>query len=246
MRKTLFIALASAAASIACAQETVIFTESWTVEGPGENNTSLNSSSRPFLYETGDAYAVIGKVGNVTYNPWVDLSGGTASFTLSFDLKNVDVTTSNSQWCDIFSLKLSNNSKIHLQINATTKGLSIYNYNAGGEQIQNAQIVNTTLTLDSFKEWSTFSMVADASVGKLSIYLDGALVSSTADSTWTGSSVSGLQFGSEYAGTRQLGGSMEINNITLTNGAVYPTPEPTTATLSLLALAGLCVRRRRK
>lgn len=177
------------------------------------------------------------------YNPWVDLTGGTESFTLSFDLKNVDVSVSNSQWCDIFSLQLSDTSKIQLQINATTGKLSLYNNSADGTQLQDAQIVDTTLTLDSFSDWKSFSLVADSGAGKLSIYLDGVLVSSTADSVWTGSAVSALQFGSEYAGTRQLGGSMQINNITL---AVSPTPEPTTATLSLLALAGLCARRRRK
>lgn len=187
---------------------------------------------------------------NTTYNPWANITGGSDSFTFSFDLKNVDVTVANSKWCDIFSLKLRDGSKLQLQINEVTQKLSLYNADAAGNQQTDAQIIDTTLTLDSFSDRKTFSLVADADAGKLSIYLDGVLVSSTADSTWTGSSVSGLQFGSEYAGEagsdRKLGGSMEINNITLTNGAVYPTPEPTTATLSLLALAGLCARRRRK
>ena len=246
MKKTLILALASASAGIACAQDTVIFAGAWTSNGPAADNTPLSDQSQPFLYEEGNDYAVIGKVSNTTYNPWANITGGSDSFTFSFDLKNVDVTVQNSQWCDIFSLKLSNGSKLQLQINQVTKKLSLYNADADGNQQTDAQIIDTTLTLDSFSDWKTFSLVADADAGKLSIYLDGVLVSSTADSTWTGSSVSGLQFGSEYAGTRKLGGSMEINNITLTNGAVYPTPEPTTATLSLLALAGLCARRRRK
>lgn len=62
----------------------------------------------------------------------------------------------------------------------------------------------------------------------------------------------GLQFGAAFGGSR-IFPEAEISNVTLWNKTLTATevkglmiPEPTTATLSLPALAGLAARRRRK
>lgn len=237
MKKTLSVMLAVAAAGAVYAQDNtndVIFSQSWTTEGASADNSAIGGSS--FLYNEGSANALIGLVDGTLYKPWATGLDGTSSFSLSFDVTNIDVTTANSGWKDVFSLKLSDNSQLELQINKDDGNLVIYR-TGGDAPLENS---NTGINLSDLTNQNNFQLVVDATSNSLSIYLDGTLKLTT---DWDYDlSVTGIQFGAKLdSEDRGLGGSMEINNIVLA-----ATPEPTTATLSLLALAGLCARRRRK
>ena len=181
MKKTLTMLLAAAGAVYAQDTTTeVIFSQSWTDAGPADTNSAVNES---FYYAEGMDYAIIGSYLGNSYKPWKEsIIGGTPSFTLSFDLKNIDVVAADSPWDDIFSMKLSDGSKLQFQTTGTGT-LTLFNTNS------NAQI-DTTLTLDNFADWQTFTLVGDAEAGKLSIYLGDSHVASTADGAWTGSAPS--------------------------------------------------------
>lgn len=121
--------------------------------------------------------------------------------------------------------------------------------------------VTETLTATQLAdEWTTLTLVGSVkaeatSTLVLDFYINGNLIgiSTTENATnITGSNViNNMQFG--YFGDSTKGASTNFDNILIYNRALTSTevkalivPEPTTATLSLLALAGLAARRRRK
>lgn len=121
--------------------------------------------------------------------------------------------------------------------------------------------VTETLTATQLAdEWTTLTLVGSVkaeatSTLVLDFYINGNLSgTSTTENAAniTGSNViNNMQFG--YFGDSSKGASTNFDNILIYNRALTSTevkalivPEPTTATLSLLALAGLAARRRRK
>ena len=124
--------------------------------------------------------------------------------------------------------------------------------------------ISSNIVIQS-KEWTNIAITYDASTGTATGYINGEVAG-----TLTGLNASSVGFnsaggagaaiGSGSAEEQQsafigsmaefqiLSGALSQENI-LTAAhltATTPTPEPTTGTLSLLALAGLCARRRRK
>ena len=88
-------------------------------------------------------------------------------------------------------------------------------------------------------------------------YVDGVANSDIitftyADGVTASTALTGFQFGAAFGGNR-VSNSVTLDNIAVWNRALsaaevatLPLPEPTTATLSLLALAGLAACRRRR
>lgn len=118
----------------------------------------------------------------------------------------------------------------------------------------NTQKPTVSATLDLKQEWNTITLVGSKNASNmlfLDLYFNGINVS-------TGS-VSATNFATETANLLSFGlygdsspsASMNIDNILVYNKALTSKevaqliPEPATATLSLLALAGLAARRRR-
>ena len=104
----------------------------------------------------------------------------------------------------------------------------------------------------------TYAM-QDDSTATLSLYQNGALIATATqpDSNTTGEALDVFTIGGrpyDHAGYPKNSTDFSFTNVQLYEGVLSSeqiaslsvTPEPTTATLSLLALAGLCARRRRK
>ena len=191
-------------------------------------------------------------------NPWTDsLTNSFASgdFTLSLDVNSF--TANNWQaLVSLYSVGGHGDNKC-LQVGVNTSGqLAVFNEVAGQTgfaSIDTAGNIMTGLT-SGFSGAATLTLVSDMTNTKtLYVYVDGKLVGS--HSNWTATTnqaLMGLQIGASFGGDRAFP-EAEISNITLWNKALSSTevkgllvPEPTTATLSLLALAGLAARRRRK
>ena len=193
-----------------------------------------------------------------TSHPWKNGMSGSFSngnFTLSFDLNSFKA----SNWQALVTMYTSDGSGDNkcLQIGVNTSGdLNIFNNVAGATGyagITSDGGIDTGLNSGMTKT-ATLTLVSDMETSQtLSVYVDGASVGSW--SNWTAESdyaLNGIQFGAAFGGSRSFP-EAEISNITLWNKALSAdevkgliVPEPTTAMLSLLALAGLAARRRRK
>lgn len=191
-------------------------------------------------------------------HPWSNSltdSFSSGDFTLSLDVNSF--TANNWQaLVSLYSVGGSGDSKC-LQIGVNTQGqLAIFNEVGGATGYASIDTEGNILTglVSGFSGASTLTLVSDMTNSKtLSVYVDGKLVGS--HSNWSASTdqaLMGIQVGSAFGGGR-IFPEAEISNITLWNKALsfsevkaLIVPEPTTATLSLLALAGLAARRRRK
>lgn len=114
---------------------------------------------------------------------------------------------------------------------------------------------------DSLTTITTFTFVSDAASKTFTIYKNGNQIDQWTN--WdTDTGLIGMQLGGRFGGGTKLGENetVDFDNVTIWNRALTEQevgsiiiatetpaiPEPTTATLSLLALAGLAARRRRK
>jgi hypothetical protein len=98
------------------------------------------------------------------------------------------------------------------------------------------------LSIATDDAFHTYRFAGDETTGILSLYVDG---STTPAHTWNGtaSAADYLSFGVPNAS--QAGGQIEWDYVRWTNAGAYaPVPEP--ASLTLLALGGLALRRRRR
>ena len=202
--------------------------------------------------------------------PWADVSTGT-SFTLSFDVSDVKANA----WKTLMSLassvsKLNQSDKRKLQVQANDSGeLYIYNTDgksdndpgtffdgstANGEDKPSATAIALGFTKDDTTGSAyTLTFVSDATAETFTAYVNGEAVGLWTNWTPDGG-VGGIQFGQLWGGGRSDAiTDFKLDNVTMWNRALSATevgslivPEPTTATLSLLALAGLAARRRRK
>ncbi len=204
--------------------------------------------------------------GALTYSdaPWSNVSTGT-SFTVSFDITNL----STGAWQDVLCLASSVNSHPNsderkLQLQSDNNG-ALYMYNTAQETTYfngNSAASSTNMALgisvsDVADDVYTLTFVSDVNAKTFTGYVNGAQVGQWTDWTSDGG-LSGIQFGQRFGGGRGIGdgGAFTIDNVTVWNRALDAAavkaiaapavPEPTTATLSLLALAGLAARRRRK
>ncbi|MDO5473471.1 MAG: PEP-CTERM sorting domain-containing protein [Akkermansia sp.] len=211
---------------------------------------------------TSSGTARVGKNGS---DPWTArLSGVGSSFTLSFDVNSIpdygDYWPSDGHYQAIATLYsdgadtyLFNNILIGFDRNNNivlkTKGENDNGYGGAGDHT-----IETGLKTTQIKD-TTFTLVSDATEKILTLYVNGESVGSVEN--WVagnGKSLAptGFQFGSGFS-EKCRANEVEMSNITMWNKALNASevsslivPEPTTATLSLLALAGLAARRRRK
>ncbi len=254
MKKTLFTLCTLASAAVADTTPTPVYSWEWTAEGGA--NISASGWHNSFDYTEGNDYATIG-----SNKPWMTsfsgFNGENKSFTLSMDLKNLSAP--NTNWNSIVCLYSNgevsgNNHSLQLQFN-TSGTLMLYNSVGSATPFGDtpSDNINTGLTSAVLQQnvWTNISIVSDVVAHTLSVYVNGSLAGST---EWNPASpaITGAQFGAAFgSGGHALSGTIDVNNIKFYNSAVYPAstdtvPEPATATLSLLALAGLAVRRRRK
>ena len=186
----------------------------------------------------------------------------TGGFTVSFDIK--DVTKDGT----IFSL-LNTNSMTNSNGWKALK-VDIANNEESGVYSLTSTVGTKSFTaeLGSLNDWTTVTLVVDVEStsypdesANINVYVDGTLAAKT-DSPWglgnfLREQICNTQFG--YYGNSGNNGLASYDNVliysralsesevkSLTTVAAPAVPEPTTATLSLLALAGLAARRRRK
>ena len=188
-----------------------------------------------------DSSTHTGTMGTISDRPWKDNLGmDLTSFTVSLDISNL---TGNA-WADIYCLETAKG-KIKIEINNTNE---IYCYTPFG----NVNLGSAFYTQLTGNNLSTFTFTGDDT--SLKFYLDGVLIGSMehgflpTDDT----SLTGMQFGQQYGGQHQLTSAI-IDNVIIWDRplsqseilALTTIPEPSTATLGLLGLGALMLRRRR-
>lgn len=170
---------------------------------------------------------------------------GWSDYTISFDINTI------SAGC-LLSVVDSAGKYMYLSQSATSPITLTYEGVTGS--------IATSLNISDIQDWSTLTLVRQA--GTLTLYVDGTSQGSLSISETV--TITALQLGSRFNGqgtTTMTSSSGTIDNLTIWGKALteteiqgiisrtsqpYAIPEPTTATLSLLALCGLAVRRRRK
>ena len=163
-------------------------------------------------------------------------------FTVSIDV--MDLGPNN--WYNVLTLGNDSNNLIQVQL---TNGGDLMFYNA----MDDGQLQSTDTGIDGDAQtWSTVTIVSDSTNGNLSLYVDGSQKASAGD--WDAGELTTLSVGYACIGNDQrIMTDGYIDNLYIWNRALNASevsaliiPEPATATLSLLALAGLAARRRRK
>lgn len=205
---------------------------------------------------------------NSSSDCWANVNTG-ESFTFSFDVSNI---TNVAAGRTIFSVAGSHNEsgyndgKLQVVMNEsgsltllnTPGGNNATHYFDGSTPSSPAvsaysSALGLTAT-DSLTSVTTFTFVSDDTAKTFTIYRNGEQIDQ-----WTGwdtdTGIIGVQVGGRWGAGNKIQGSESVvfDNVTIWNRALSASevsglvvPEPTTATLSLLALAGLAARRRRK
>ena len=206
---------------------------------------------------------------NSSSDEWANVSTGT-SFTISFDISNINVSSTDStiasfagshnanQWDDgKLLVRMSGSGSLTLINSHGTSSNSWSEYFDGstfGNATVSAYSCDLDLTAaDSLSSITTYTLVSNAADKTFTIYKNGTQIGQWTN--WnTDTGLTGLQLGGRFGGGSKLGDneSVVFDNVTIWNKALTTVevgsiiiPEPTTATLSLLALAGLAARRRR-
>ncbi len=258
MKKTLFALFALGSVASAALTDGLQWAESF---GDGFDQEATFTINNAFGVEDGVGIAG-GKYANSRI--WTtNLSGGNFVDEFTFSFKLVDFDSAN--WNDALALYTNGrtsgtNNSLQLQKNASGE-LMIYtdNFtgsNVGGDdsninlgKIDSLEGKQITLTLSATK-------TETGTTRSLTAYVDGIALADTITFTYAegatpSTALTGFQFGAAFGGER-VSNSVTVDNIGVWNRALsaeevasLPIPEPTTATLSLLALAGLAARRRR-
>lgn len=207
-----------------------------TFKAPGAANLTNENNS---TVNTGTTYAeLVGQ--NCIFNNDGLTGFSNGDFTVSIDVMGLGPKS----WNNV--LTLGNNSSQLMQVQLSENGDLIF-YNAmGGGLLQ-----STDTGINGYAEtWSTLTIVSDSTNKTLSLYVDGSILASA--SGWDAGELKTLSVGFNSKGSNRIMTDGYIDNLYVWNRALSATevqaliPEPTTATLSLLALCGLCARRRRK
>lgn len=188
--------------------------------------------------------------------PWSNITTGT-SWTLSLDISDITINA----WEDILCLADKNDLAAaddtkKLQIQANGDG-DLYFYSTGAVFGGASSVSSTSMALGinvsaTANQAYTLTFVSDATAATLTGYVNGKQVGQWENWNVT-SGIGGIQLAQRWGGGRNASGGFTADNLTIWNKALTTSevqalivPEPTTATLSLLALAGLAARRRRK
>lgn len=205
-----------------------------------------------------------------TVTPWTNLNTNT-SFTITFDISNIKGVNTESTILSIAGshnangwddgkllVRMSDSGCLTLFNSHGTSTNSWSQYFDGstyGSATVSAYTTNLGLTAEaSLNTTSTFTLVSDTAAKTFTIYSNGKQIDQWTN--WnTDTGITGIQIGNRFGGGTALpeGAGVDLDNIIVWNRALsaaeveaIAVPEPTTATLSLLALAGLAARRRRK
>ena len=227
----------------------------------GKNDLSKGSISENFTLNE-DKNAAHITTSNA--HPWTTSLGNSitnGNFTLSFDVYSFEANNWQSLVA-LYSGSAANDAGDNrcIQIGVTKAGeLSVFNEVGGATGFANID-TNGNLGTGLFSSYTgsaTLTLVSDMTDTKtLTLYIDGQQVGQ--HTNWVAAegdspALKGLQFGALFGNNNRRFPEAEIGNITLWNKALSASevsglivPEPATATLSLLALAGLAARRRRK
>ena len=263
MKKTLIALMALPCVAVADIKDGVQWAESF---GDGYSQDATFGFKNAFHKENGVGVAGGDYANSRVYSTTL---GGKFSnaFTLSFELVDLDA----GNWTDAVSLYTNGvvegtNHSIQVQKNASGD-LMVYTENFSGSNVAGDDS-NINLGSLSSLEGKTLTLVFDATgaTNTLTAYVNGVAYTDTvtftyAEGTTPSTALTGFQFGAAFGGQR-ASTSVTVDDIVLWNRAltaeevaslpitttVPPTetvPEPATATLSLLALAGLAARRRR-
>lgn len=205
-----------------------------------------------------DGHAVLGTAYTNPYNLSFDSSAFTGkSFTISFDLLSLTANSwqsllsiysdnGTSEWDHAMSIRHNDNSG-EMEL-STLDGGSDYVTGFGGTHEEHK--IGTGITGNSGTVGKTVTFVSDGENRTLTLYIDG-VQQGEAVTGWDSGVPTGIQFGGTLGGGNGIGAAA-IDNLNIWDRALTASevtsliPEPTTATLSLLALAGLVARRRRK
>ncbi len=259
MKKTIIAILAlsslSWAASVDYSGISSDLTDSLTYAWDFSESTAPNKGGITLSGVTRTENGTIG-VGKNIADPWK--TSGLAlgsSWTLSVDIASVALTS--SQKGAILSLYSGGSSSECNNVmaiwatgsnNAITLQNKIENNQAGFGN--NAEFSLSSGIAAKDMNYNTLTLVSDAATETLTLYIDGEQAAQQSD--WSAAAITGYQFGSCFSGWWQLQGRADLDNIYIFNSALSAdqvkgliVPEPATATLSLLALAGLAARRRR-
>ena len=158
--------------------------------------------------------------------------------------------TQTGNWPAIFGLGETNTWawKPSFYVVSGTFNLDKDGFDGANETNKGVGKVSYTLPSEGYGDIVTLALQNDGS-GKLSLYVDGVLAgySTIANATDYGSNkfINNFTFGARNDGGNKS--NIILHDAQFVQGLVTQIiPEPTTATLSLLALAGLAARRRRK
>ncbi len=252
MKKTLIALLALGSVAMAATRSDIDTTDTnlksyfdFTSSNTPTKTEGINWSELPTWQEGGYAIGT-----PYTQNAGLKAADG---FTVSLDVK--DITKVGT----IISMTNGNMGQVWRSISVTLSPVQDVTgyYTASAQFLAKPEtaMVSSALT---FSDWTTLTLVgsAEGTTLTLDFYIDGNKLGSSVTegaTNITGSNViNNLQFG--YYGNGANHATASIDNILVYNKALTATevgalidrvPEPTTGTLSLLALAGLCIRRRK-
>ncbi len=229
----------------------------------GGENTYLAGSSYGSLTLSSDMTTGKSTTGAISFDPSVALMGNAAVDPFYWGASNNTVslwveTSSLAQDTLLFGYYTNSTQAIGYYWNADTSTISFgrgtwsegqFTYNATTEgQMENSNslssyisegdpLTNITIAVDTFGGYAN---------AKATVWVNGSKIGTT-DTFYTDGNGGTLKY---IVGDATYG-TISLINETLTTAEqianfAAPVPEPTTATLSLLALAGLAVRRRRK
>ncbi len=249
MKKTLVALLALSGFASAAITDGLLWAESF---GDGFQQAASFSLNEAFYVENGVGVA---GGGHNASRVWTTNLGGNFKdeFTFSFQLVDFDA----ANWKDALAL-YTNNEKSgtnhSLQFQKDNAGnLMIYTDNfTGSNVVEDASNIN----LGKIDDLKGAQLTITFTGNTLTAYVDGKALDDTITFTYAegvtpSTALTGFQFGTAFGGTDRASNSVTVDNIGVWNRALSAeevatlVPEPTTAALSLLALAGLAARRRR-
>ena len=258
MKKTLFALFALGSVASAALTDGLQWAQSF---GDGFDQEATFTINNAFHVENG-----VGVAGGEYDDSriWTtNLSGGNFIYEFTFSFKLVDFDAAN--WTNALAMythgeKSGTNHSLQLQKNANSQ-LMIYTENFTGSNVaDDASNINLGKIDDLKGKQITLTLSATktetGTTPSLTAYVDGIALADTITFTYAegatpSTALTGFQFGAAFGGSR-VSNSVTVDNIGVWNRALsaeevasLPIPEPTTAALSLLALAGLAARRRR-
>lgn len=263
MKKTIIALMALAGVASADITDGLQWAESF---GDGYSLTSTFNYNNAFHVENGVGIAGGDYAGS---RVWTTSTGGKFTNAFTFSMKLVDFDAAN--WTDALALytngtTFGTNNSLQLQKNASGE-LMAYTENFTGSNVtEDASNINLG-KVDSLKG-KVLTLVFDATgaTNTLTAYVDGTALTDIVTFTYAegataSTALTGFQFGTAF-GSQRTSNSVTVDDIAVWNRALTAeevatlplkaagsddaVPEPATATLSLLALAGLAARRRRR